>query len=88
VMHSWSPDVLVSDIAMPDRDGLDLVRAVRAGAIGGSPPVIALTALAREEDRARALQAGFEAHLAKPVEPDELLRAVARLVIERRAIGR
>ncbi|MDQ3032289.1 MAG: response regulator [Myxococcota bacterium] len=84
-LHSWSPDVLVSDLAMPERDGLDLIRTVRAESAGGSPPAIALTALAREEDRAQAIEAGFQTHLAKPVDADELLRTIARLVSERRA---
>ena len=79
-MDAWAPDVLVSDVAMPERDGLDLVRSVRARRAGGSPPAIALTALAREEERAQALDAGFQAHVAKPVDVDELLRAVSRLL--------
>jgi len=74
------PDVLVSDIAMPDEDGYALIRCVRqlAPEDGGTLPSVALTAYAREEDRARALAAGFQAHLAKPVEPAELVAAVAR----------
>jgi CheY-like chemotaxis protein/two-component sensor histidine kinase len=69
------PDVLLSDIGMPGENGYDLVRQVRALPIesGGGVPAIALTAFARPEDRSRALAAGFQMHLAKPVEQAELL---------------
>ena len=75
------PDVLVSDIGMPDEDGYALIRAIRAlpADRGGAVPAIAVTAYAREEDRLRALAAGFQAHLAKPVDPGELVAAVARV---------
>src|SRR5690606_21235431 len=68
------PDVLVSDIGMPDADGYELIRAVRAlpPADGGSTPAIALTAFARSEERTRALIAGYQLHVAKPVEQWEL----------------
>ena len=74
-------DVLISDIGMPQRDGYELVRAVRSltPERGGSVPAIALTAFARSEDRARAMKAGFDTHLSKPVEPDHLCDVVARL---------
>ena len=68
-------DVLVSDIAMPGQDGVSLLLAIRAR--GCQIPALALSALARDEDRARALAAGFERYLVKPVEPRELLRAIA-----------
>jgi signal transduction histidine kinase/ActR/RegA family two-component response regulator len=76
------PDVLLSDIGMPGENGYDLVREVRALPIesGGGVPAIALTAFARPEDRSRALAAGFQMHLAKPVERAELLSAVTSLV--------
>lgn len=79
------PDVLVSDIAMPERDGISLIRAVRAlpAADGGAVPAIALTAYAREEDRQRSLAAGFQAHLAKPVDPGELANALVALAADR-----
>jgi CheY-like chemotaxis protein len=69
------PDVLMSDIGMPVEDGYALIRQVRAlpEERGGNVPAIALTAFARAEDRRRALLAGFQMHLAKPVEPSELL---------------
>lgn len=76
------PDVLVSDIGMPDVDGYELLRRVRAlgPARGGRLPAIALTAFARSEDRTRALRAGFLVHVAKPVEPAELVATVASVV--------
>ncbi len=75
-----NPDVLVSDIGMPERDGYDLIREVRAmsGAVSDIPAV-ALTALARGEDRRRALLAGYLTHLPKPVEPAELIAVIASL---------
>jgi CheY-like chemotaxis protein len=75
-------DVLVSDIGMPAADGYMLIGRVRemtrAGA--GRTPAVALTAYASEEDRRRALAAGFDAHLPKPVEPAELISVIAGLV--------
>ncbi len=73
------PDVLVSDIGMPDVDGYELLRRVRAlgHARGGRLPAIALTAFARSEDRTRALRAGFLVHVSKPVEASELIATVA-----------
>jgi hypothetical protein len=72
-------DVLVSDVGMPGEDGHALVRRVRALANDARAiPAVALTAYARAEDRAKAIAAGFHAHLAKPVEQAELLRTIAR----------
>jgi PAS domain S-box-containing protein len=75
------PDVLVSDIGMPDVDGYELLKQVRAlGKLrGGRMPAIALTAFARTEDRTRALRAGFLVHVAKPVEPSELVATIANV---------
>lgn len=75
------PDVLVSDIGMPGEDGFSLIRRVRAltAAEGGALPAVALTAYARAEDRVKAVLAGFQMHVAKPVEPAELLTMVASL---------
>jgi CheY-like chemotaxis protein len=73
-------DVLVSDISMPGEDGFDLMRRMRAS--GGRIaviPAIALSAFARHEDASRAAAAGFQRHLAKPVELGELVLAVALL---------
>jgi CheY-like chemotaxis protein len=75
--------VLVSDIAMPVEDGYELIRRVRSLADGQAAasltPAVALTAYARQEDRSRALAAGFQAHVPKPVEPDALIAAVAEV---------
>jgi signal transduction histidine kinase len=75
------PDVIVSDIGLPGEDGYELLRKVRSLAPdrGGKVPAAALTAFARAEDRLRALEAGFETHLAKPLDPSELVATVARL---------
>lgn len=74
-------DVLISDIAMPGEDGYSLIRKLRAlpSETGGRIPTIALTAYARGEDRTRALLAGFDRHVAKPIEPAELLVTLANL---------
>jgi len=73
--------VLVSDLAMPDEDGFSLIRKVRSRDTGrgGAVPAAALTAYARTEDRVRALAAGFQKHLPKPIDPSELIAAVASL---------
>jgi CheY-like chemotaxis protein/anti-sigma regulatory factor (Ser/Thr protein kinase) len=78
---SIAPDVLVCDIGMPGKDGYELIRQIRgrSNESGGSVPAAALTAFAREEDRHRALSAGYQAHLAKPVDAARLLTAIARL---------
>jgi CheY-like chemotaxis protein len=80
-----SPDVLILDIAMPDEDGYAVLKKVRAleaerGADVDQIPAIALTAQARAEDRFRALQAGFQMHVAKPVEPTELALVILSLI--------
>src|SRR5438067_2927967 len=76
------PDVLVSDIGMPDGDGYSLIRRVRSleGEAGARVPAVALTAFARAEDRGEALGSGFQAHLPKPIEPGELTALIAQLV--------
>ncbi len=81
VFNEWRPSVLLSDIGMPGEDGYSLIRRVRAlpPAQGGNVPAAALTAYARAEDRTRALLAGFQQHVAKPVEPKELAAVVANL---------
>ena len=83
VLRTWKPAVLVADIAMPDEDGYTLLRKVRAlgREEGRDVPVLALTAHARPEDRERALAAGFQAYLAKPVDPPTLLEAIAELAL-------
>ena len=76
-----SPDVLVADIGLPGEDGYALVRKIREleSGRGRRIPAIAVTAHARAEDGSRALAAGFQVHLAKPVEPAELLELIASL---------
>jgi PAS domain S-box-containing protein len=76
------PDILLSDIAMPGEDGFELIRRVRAleAVEGGSVKAAALTAYARTEDRLKALWAGFQTHIPKPVQPNELAVVVASLV--------
>jgi CheY-like chemotaxis protein len=81
LLTSMQPHVLLSDIGMPDEDGYDLMRSVRAlpGEQGGSTPAIALTAYTRADDRRRAFDAGFNDHLPKPVDPQELVRLICGL---------
>ena len=78
-------DVLLSDIEMPGTDGYQLIRELRRRTPrqGGTVPAAALSAFARPEDRLRALRAGFQLHLAKPVQPSELVTVVASLVARR-----
>jgi CheY-like chemotaxis protein len=80
-MMATAHDALVSDLGMPDEDGYELIHRVRALPDGrGAIPAMALTAYARAEDRRKALIAGYQMHLAKPVEPRELMSAVVELV--------
>jgi CheY-like chemotaxis protein len=81
-----APDVIVSDLRMPDEDGLKLISEVREldEKYGRRTPAVALTALARSDDRRRALNAGYQMHVAKPADPAELVFAVERLVETRR----
>ncbi len=80
------PDVVISDIGMPDEDGYALLRRLRALPVerGGQTPAIALTGYATNKDRERALEAGYQLHLAKPVEPDELVAAIVSVVGSKR----
>jgi signal transduction histidine kinase/CheY-like chemotaxis protein len=75
------PDVIVSDIGMPNRDGYQFIGDVRclAGSEGGWTPAIALTAFARSEDRTRAMLAGYQVHVSKPIEPRELVATIKSL---------
>jgi PAS domain S-box-containing protein len=79
-----APDVLVSDLAMPARDGYALLRALHGRGMAGGLVTIALTAHARREDRERALGAGYDAYVTKPVEPSALAALVKELVEKRR----
>jgi CheY-like chemotaxis protein len=78
VLEWFEPDVVVSDLAMPDEDGYALIRKLRDSDIA-DVPAVALTSYVRVEDRARALSAGFNMFVAKPVQPDELIAAIANL---------
>jgi len=80
LIESCRPDIMVSDVGMPEQDGYDLIRRVRASVAAKTLPAVALTAFARSEDRRRALLAGFQTHVSKPVEPAELIAVVASLV--------
>ena len=81
LIQTWAPDVLVADIEMPNEDGYVLMRKVRQAVV--SPPIVAIavTAQARPEDRIRALEAGFHWHLAKPIEPSELISVIAGVAL-------
>ncbi|MFN6570252.1 response regulator [Dendronalium sp. ChiSLP03b] len=82
VLADWQPDVFICDIAMPGEDGYTLIRKIRAlkADRGGQVPAVALTAYADSEDRIRALEAGFQTHVPKPVDPGELVEIVANVV--------
>ena len=79
---SWRPEVIVSDISMPEIDGYEFIRKLRAlpEDQGGRVPALALTAYARLEDAAKAMSSGYQAHIAKPINPDELSAAILRLL--------
>ena len=83
-VRTRQPDVLVADIGMPGMDGLQLIRAIRQmDEPFRSTPAAALTAYARSQDRITSLASGFQMHLAKPIDPLELLVAIATLVRNR-----
>jgi CheY-like chemotaxis protein len=81
----FQPDVLISDIGMPGEDGYSFIRRVRSlpAVEGGQTPSLALSALARGDDRARAIAAGYTAHISKPVSPEVLTAEVASLATQR-----
>ena len=80
LVDTFRPNVLVSDIGMPQRDGYDLIRTVRErGHTEHTLPAVALTAFARPEDRTRVLASGYQAHVAKPVDPVELTAVIGSL---------
>jgi CheY-like chemotaxis protein len=84
-----APDLIVSDIAMPGKSGYELIRELRArpGDRGGRVPALALTAYAAQEDVRKARQAGFDAHMAKPVEMLHLARVLSELAVARPGKG-
>jgi CheY-like chemotaxis protein len=79
----WNPDLLVSDIGMPNEDGYSLIRRLRQlnSTRAKSIPAVALTAYATDEDRSQALAAGFQLHVAKPIEPENFVMSIATIVI-------
>jgi CheY-like chemotaxis protein len=87
--ESAPPDILISDIGMPVEDGYQLIGRVRrlASDRGGGTPAIALTAYAGEADRRRALSSGYQMHMAKPIEPNSLIRAIAGLIRSEEKVG-
>jgi CheY-like chemotaxis protein len=82
LLQQKRPHVIISDIGMPGLDGYEMIRLIRAlpSNSGGQTPAIALTAFARSEDRTRAMLAGFQQHIKKPVEMVELVASVASLL--------
>jgi|SRR5579883_92265 len=84
VIRCWEPDILLSDIALPEEDGYCLISKVRKlpGKIG-QIPALALTALATQEARRKILNSGFSVYVVKPFEPDSLVEVVSNLAIER-----
>jgi len=89
ILAGWRADVIVSDIEMPHDDGYALIRSVRAlpAERGGATPAVAVTAHGSLDDRVRALAAGFQTHLPKPVEPAELVAVVASLLLPSRLLS-
>ncbi|YAF94070.1 MAG: response regulator [Nodularia sp. CChRGM 3473] len=82
ILAELQPDICICDIAMPGEDGYSLIRKIRAlkpDKVGGVP-AIALTAYADSEDRIRALEAGFQMHVAKPIDPEQLVVTIANLI--------
>jgi signal transduction histidine kinase len=79
VFREWGPDLVISDIGMPNEDGYALITKLRKLRLKRAKevPAIALTAYATDDDRTRALSAGFQVHVAKPIEPEELVRSIA-----------
>ena len=88
-MSEFRPDVLVCDIAMPEEDGCALLRRIRARGPneGGDVRALALTAFAGDEDRQRTHEAGFETHLVKPVDIEQLIAAVSNLLPPSKAVA-
>jgi CheY-like chemotaxis protein len=86
ILQSQMPDVVISDIGMPEKDGYQFIREVRRlpATHGGETPAIALSAFAHSEDRTRAMMAGYQVHLSKPVESNELAVSIDSLVGRKR----
>ena len=88
LLQRWEPDVLVSDIEMPEENGYALIRKLRGGQIprGDRIPAVAVTAYGGVTERIKTLSAGFDSYIAKPVEPDELAAVIGRLVTRARRL--
>jgi len=88
MLQSWEPDVVVSDIEMPEESGYVLIRTLRGGGVrhGDRLPVVAVTAYGGVTERIKILSAGFDSYIAKPVEPDELAAVISRLVSRARTL--
>lgn len=86
IVNEWKPSIIVSDIGMPEEDGYVLIKEIRAQKNSeiSKIPAVALTAYARSQDRLRALSSGYQMHVAKPVEPIELVVVIASLVHQER----
>ncbi len=82
LIRKLRPDILISDVGMPDTDGYALMRKIRSlpKELGGRVPAVALTAYARDQDRKRALNAGYQLHLTKPIEVAELSASLTQLI--------
>jgi len=78
-LRVWWPTMIVSDISMPGKNGYELIRAIRALPGGDRIPAAAFTSYSRPEDILRALSAGFQTHIPKPVDADDLIAVLARL---------
>jgi CheY-like chemotaxis protein len=85
-IKEWQPDIIVSDIAMPEEDGYSLIKKLRdlPSEQGGAIPASALTAYVGVKERTRVLESGFQMYVPKPVEPSELLSAIANFTSELR----
>ena len=79
LIEASAPDILISDIGMPEVDGYEFLKRIRSLPGGREIPAIALTAFARPEDEAKSLAAGYSVHISKPITPDALSAAVASL---------
>ena len=77
--RSWAPELLLSDLGMPEQDGYDLIRSIHALPYGLLRKAIAITGFSRDEDRERALAAGYDNFLTKPVEFEQLINLIAEI---------